>query len=233
MVIVFGLVPWVGCFQETLPQPPCSASCCHRVPGRRGGSLRRLPHKTLCLTQHLLLLLLFRRYRELLYRRRWGVGSCLALFLCKQPSEKGAQRPCGTSSRGSEHLPRRAAPTRAAGAALLSGVCSPLIYLALLSGLYDLRNILFHHFYLRSGLNLQFETMDISMLSSQQATLIHEPQCRLEQGRRSGRAHAAAPRRALGQAPSEEKAGGRRPPRHTRAAPAEGRGAPNHLRGAP
>lgn len=161
------------------------------------------------------------------------MGACPALFLCKQQSEKGAQRPCGTSSRGSKQLPRRAAPTRAAGAALLSGVCSPLIYLALLSGLYDLRNILFHHFYLRSGLNLQFETMDISMLSSQQATLIPEPQCRLEQGRRSGRAHAAAPRRALGQAPSEEKAGGRGPPRHTRAAPAEGRGAPNHLRGAP
>lgn len=153
-------------------------------------------------------------------------------FASSRVRRERSVRPCGTLSRGSEHLPRRAAPTRAAGAALLSGVCSPLIYLALLSGLYDLRNILFHHFYLRSRLNLQFETMDISMLSSQQTTLIRGPQCRLEQGPRSGRAHAAAPR-ARGQAPSEEKAGGRRPPRHTRAAPAEGRGAPDHLRGAP
>lgn len=161
------------------------------------------------------------------------MGACPALFLCKQPSGKGAQRPCGTSSRGSEHLPRRAAPTRAAGAALLSGVCSPLIYLALLSGLYDLRNILFHHFYLRSGLNLQFETMDISMLSSQQATLIHEPQCRLEQGRRSGRAHATAPRRALGQAPSEEKAGGRGPPATHARCPGRGTRGPEPFEGRP
>lgn len=76
---------------------------------------------------------------------------------------------------GSEHLrdvPR--SPGRL-GQALLSGVCFPLNYFTFLSGLYDLRNILFHHFYLKSGLNLQFETMDISMLNSQHATLICEP----------------------------------------------------------
>lgn len=134
-------------------------------------------------------------------------------FASSRVRRERSVRPSGTSSRGSEHLPRRAAPTGAAGAALLSGVCSPFIYLALLSGLYDLRNFLFHHFYLRSGLNPQFETMDISMLSSQQATLIREPQCRLEQGRQSGRAHATAPAGAGPSAePSEDEAGGRRPP---------------------
>lgn len=146
-------------------------------------------------------------------------------FASSRVRRERSVRPCGTLSQGSEHLPRRAAPTRAAGAALLSGVCSPLIYLALLSGLYDLGNILFHHFYLRSGLNLQFETMDISMLSSQQATLIPEPQCRLEQGRRSGRAHAAAPRRA-GAGPSAERGKGRRPATPATHARCPGRGAP-------